>query len=491
MNPYNSYSCRYFNVVFCKSSTRKHKKFDSDGLLKVRASTRLAVLIEAEGDKKEVCRGSGMGISELRELGTGGSITFGGKDIEVMEEISREEYQRRNNKEKGNEETTKPQLSERRMNPIAAARSHRPDVLNKAVFKPFSAPARSGVGGPSPAAGFNSPCLSINPRPMFNPVSQDAFVLPRPPFNQQKSRGGETLIDVVVDPYLAKRLRPHQKTGVIFLYQSVMGFNDECGCNGAILADEMGLGKTLQTITLIWTLLKQGPWHGKPVVKRTLILAPSSLVKNWQAEFKKWLGTERINVFAVDQTNRVSEYTKRPTHPVLIMSYEMFVRNFDDINSINFDLVVCDEGHRLKNDKIKASTLLAQMDTDKRIVLTGTPLQNDLKEFYAIVCVVNPNAFGTPATFARQFEDPIVRSKQPEATEEEVETGEMKMEELMQLTSQFILRRTQEIISKYLPPKTEYVLFCRPSPLQTFLYQGILQGIGPNFAMDTGCVLSK
>lgn len=66
-------------------------------------------------------------------------------------------------------------------------------------------------------------------------------------------------------------------------------------------ADEMGLGKTLQSISLIWTMLKQGPKNGKPIIKRALVLAPSSLVKNWQMEFEKWLGNERIQTYAVDQ----------------------------------------------------------------------------------------------------------------------------------------------------------------------------------------------
>ncbi len=69
----------------------------------------------------------------------------------------------------------------------------------------------------------------------------------------------------------------------------------------AYQADEMGLGKTLQSIAVIWTLLRQGPNGGRPVIKRALVLAPSSLVKNWQSEFEKWLGRERIDVYAVDQ----------------------------------------------------------------------------------------------------------------------------------------------------------------------------------------------
>lgn len=70
---------------------------------------------------------------------------------------------------------------------------------------------------------------------------------------------------------------------------------------GAILADEMGLGKTLQCICVLWTLLRQGPYGGRPVLKRALVVCPGSLVKNWAAEFNKWLGRERISVYTVDQ----------------------------------------------------------------------------------------------------------------------------------------------------------------------------------------------
>ncbi len=141
---------------------------------------------------------------------------------------------------------------------------------------------------------------------------------------------------------------------------------------------------------------------------------------------------------------------------------------------------------------MKASTLLSQMTaTDMRVVLTGTPLQNDLKEFYAIVNVVCPNAIGTPSQFARRFEDPIVRSKQPEASEEEIEEGRLRTEELNALTAPFILRRTQDVISKFLPPKTEMVLFCRPTQTQVALYEAALNGLGNVYSLDASCVLSR
>ena len=106
-------------------------------------------------------------------------------------------------------------------------------------------------------------------------------------------------------------LAPHQIEGVIFLYKCVMGIALENN-HGAILADEMGLGKTLQTIALVWTLLRQGPFGGRSVLKKVLVLAPSSLVKNWQAEFAKWLGPERITTFAVDNGGKLGEYLKHP-----------------------------------------------------------------------------------------------------------------------------------------------------------------------------------
>lgn len=77
------------------------------------------------------------------------------------------------------------------------------------------------------------------------------------------------------------------------------------GSCGAILADEMGLGKTLQCISLIWTLQCQGPYGGKPVIKKTLIVTPGSLVNNWKKEFQKWLGSERIKIFTVDQVRNL------------------------------------------------------------------------------------------------------------------------------------------------------------------------------------------
>jgi len=106
-------------------------------------------------------------------------------------------------------------------------------------------------------------------------------------------------VPVVIDPRLAKVLRPHQIEGVKFLFRATTGLIDP-KANGCIMADGMGLGKTLQTIALLWTLLKQSPEAGKPTIQKAVIACPSTLVHNWANEFIKWLGKDAINPFAID-----------------------------------------------------------------------------------------------------------------------------------------------------------------------------------------------
>ncbi|XP_038116834.1 DNA repair and recombination protein RAD54B-like [Culex quinquefasciatus] len=110
-------------------------------------------------------------------------------------------------------------------------------------------------------------------------------------------------------PYcVAKHLRPHQREGVSFLYECVLGMKrEDLEQFGAILADEMGLGKTLQTLALIYTLKNQGP-YGQPIVKRVLIVTPSSLVDNWEREITKWLKQERIFTFIVGPNSKLKKY---------------------------------------------------------------------------------------------------------------------------------------------------------------------------------------
>ena len=109
----------------------------------------------------------------------------------------------------------------------------------------------------------------------LNPINHDCLTS-----QKAQNKAGLPVVDVVVDPHLGSLLRPHQVEGVKFLYECVTGLRDTGG-TGAILADEMGLGKTVQCITLMWTLMKQGMYGGVPTVRKSLIVCPGALVKNW------------------------------------------------------------------------------------------------------------------------------------------------------------------------------------------------------------------
>ncbi|XP_064910056.1 DNA repair and recombination protein RAD54B isoform X2 [Columba livia] len=442
---------KYFSVVWCKASKKKHKKWEGDAVLITKGKS--VILKDMEG--KDIGRGTGYKSKELDSLDEGQTLMVGGKEIEVMGVISADDFSSGRCFQAGIGTHYTDQTS-----------------LSQTNMKPFCKPFKS-VCQPKTKENMLKDSQSCKPR--HDPNASNSLVMPRPNASHQWAfnKAGLPLVDVVVDPYIANNLRPHQREGIIFLYECVMGMRVS-GRFGAILADEMGLGKTLQCIALVWTLLRQGVYGCKPVLKRVLIVTPGSLVKNWQKEFQKWLGSERIKVFTVDQDHKVEEFIGSPLYSVLIISYEMLLRSLDQIQAIEFNLLICDEGHRLKNSSIKTTTALTSLSCERRIILTGTPIQNDLQEFYALIEFVNPGILGSLSTYRKIYEEPIVRSREPSATEEEKELGEKRAAELTRLTGLFILRRTQEVINKFLPPKKESIIFCRPTALQLELYRKLL-----------------
>lgn len=282
--------------------------------------------------------------------------------------------------------------------------------------------------------------------------------------------------DVTIDPLLNSALRPHQREAVDFLYRCVMGFNPLSGY-GALLADEMGMGKTLMSIALIWTLLKQTPLKGEPpLAKRVLIVCPVTLVNNWKTEIKKWLGPSRLGVMAItdnmsiDLSTVIRDFTYGRVNQVMIIGYERLLRIADQLQSANFDLVICDEGHRMKTAGNKAANAIQTLGVARKIILSGTPIQNDLKEFFVMVDFLNPGLLGSFQQFNKDYIIPIVRSRAPDAFPSELEKGQKQSARLSSITGKFILRRTAEILSRFLPPKTETVLFCLPNAQQTEIY---------------------
>ena len=258
---------------------------------------------------------------------------------------------------------------------------------------------------------------------------------------------------------------------------------------------DMGLGKSLQAITLMWTLLKQGP-NGKPFADTALIICPSSLVQNWDCELKKWLG-ESISIVAISDSKKtaIKKLNRFESgHDVLIISYDQLKIHYKDICKMkSIGLVIADEGHRLKNVNIKTTQAASQIPTKKRVILSGTPIQNDLKEFYSLVSFVNPQLFGSETKFKNVFEEPVLRSREPSASDVEKKEGLARMKNLIQIVSQFILRRTFKTNLKYLPSKTEYTLFFRLTEFQTALYEELLSSYSEQVIKQNalGCARGK
>ncbi|KAA8651567.1 hypothetical protein EYZ11_006541 [Aspergillus tanneri] len=479
---------KYFNVLWRKPTTKKNKTWDGDGILCTRGG--YAYLQDISGrDMGRAIHGS--------YLEPGVMISIGGKEVEVDSEISRKEYL--SGKELlGTKETpTPPSPPKKTFVPVVSSRhdtsksavswkqapskgTHTATIANLASSKPK---LKSSAYKNSLLESTVVPQMSTDqPTPRHDPNQPGALVMKRP----ESVPRGKRIVDVVVDPIICKHLRPHQREGVKFLYECVMGMRSFNG-EGAILADDMGLGKTLQTITLLWTLLKQNPvYEAGPVIKKALIVCPVTLINNWRKEFRKWLGNERIGVFVFDdRRKRLTDFTMGRAYSIMIMGYEKLRTVQEGLaRGAGVDIIIADEGHRLKTLQNKSGQAIQSLNTTKRIILSGTPIQNDLKEFFAAVDLVNPGVLGTFKTFIREFEGPIVRSRQPEATRKDIEKGEVRSDELRELTSKFMLRRTADILAKYLPPKSEYVLFCNPTRTQATIYQNVL--VSPVFQSVLG-----
>ncbi|KAF6241084.1 hypothetical protein HO173_000878 [Letharia columbiana] len=292
-------------------------------------------------------------------------------------------------------------------------------------------------------------------------------------------------VPVVIDPRLAKVLRPHQVEGVKFLYRCVTGLIDT-KANGCIMADEMGLGKTLQCIALMWTLLKQSPEPGKSTIQKCVIACPSSLVRNWANELIKWLGKDAVTPFAVDGKASKDELTtqlrqwsvasgRAVVRPVLIVSYETLRLNVGELSNTPIGLLLCDEGHRLKNGESQTFEALNGLNVSRRVILSGTPIQNDLSEYFSLLNFANPSLLGTRMEFRKQYELPILRGRDAAGTDADQKKGNERLAELLALVNKFIIRRTNDILSKYLPVKYEHVVFCNLAPFQLDLYNHFIQ----------------
>ena len=464
-------SRRCFVALYAKRKAggggkQRSAKTFMDGVVCVDASTNVSTLLDMQG--KRVAKANAGTIIE------GTTTSISNYEVEIMEPVSEADVESGAVFSRGGcvapprvdvDETPRGGT----MHPVLAANVARPMV---------------------PVSASNAvPKVSVPETPLHSDAAEGALVLSTLDTDFHR-RDVKTSCAVVVDPFIAKFLRPHQRDGVKFMYECVMGLRASVHTNkahtGCLLAHEMGLGKTLQVIALIWTLLKQSPFkRGMPTVKRVIVCVPASLVGNWAGEFKKWLGDVRVEPKIVEGGDKLARTSfeefgraAQQRYNVLITSYETLRAQADVLVNANIDLLVCDEAHRLKNatSTTKGAQALGALKCRRRVLLTGTPIQNDLNEFFALLDFACPGLMGDLASFRHIYAAPIERASERSASEDTKRIGNARREEIARLTEPFIhSRKADEINTALLPPKTEYVVFIRLNEEQEKAYTAELR----------------
>ena len=244
-------------------------------------------------------------------------------------------------------------------------------------------------------------------------------------------------------------LRPYQREGFAWLQ-----FLREFGLHG-ILADDMGLGKTLQTIT---HLLAE--FEGGRADRPSLVLAPTSVLRNWAAELKKFAPQLRVLILHGDSRKERFPYIKQ--YHVIITSYPLLIRDAEKLAKHDWHLVVLDEAHTIKNARAKAAQAARTLKARHRLCLTGTPMENHLGELWSLFHFLMPGFLGEQDVFRTVFRTPIEKKKDSSA-----------QARLTARLQPVMLRRTKDAVAKDLPPKTELINAVELSKEQADLYETI------------------
>ncbi len=245
-------------------------------------------------------------------------------------------------------------------------------------------------------------------------------------------------------------LRSYQERGLDFLaYLSEFGF-------GGILADEMGLGKTIQVVSY---LLRRKLVEG---AAPSLVIAPTSVTHTWENEIARFapeLRTLRLH----SGSERAARYDEVASADVVITSYALARLDAAALSQFHFRTLILDEAQNAKNPSSQIARVVRGLHADHRLALTGTPVENSLRDLWAIFAFVEPGLLGSETSFRRRFEIPISEND-PKATA----TLRSRLEP-------FLLRRTKEDVAPELPERTEVALACDLSPLQRRLYRGVAE----------------
>jgi len=271
--------------------------------------------------------------------------------------------------------------------------------------------------------------------------------------------GHQETTRLTTQPYNIKgTMRPYQLEGLNFL----IGLYEH-GLNG-ILADEMGLGKTLQTISLLAFLRGYRHINGPH-----LIIVPKSTIGNWALEFEKWCPSFNILRFHGNQDDRANLREQRllsKDFDVCLTTYEVAIKEKNSLRRFTWRYVIIDEAHRIKNENSILSQVVRTFESQNRLLLTGTPLQNNLHELWALLNFLLPDIFASAEDFDSWFSS--VESDNESAKKEVIQ-------QLHAVLRPFLIRRLKSEVEHDLPPKKETVLFTKLSSLQLDIYRNLLK----------------
>ncbi|NWY00353.1 ERCC6 protein, partial [Nothoprocta ornata] len=281
-----------------------------------------------------------------------------------------------------------------------------------------------------------------------------------------------------VPGFLFKKLFKYQQTGVRWLWEL------HCQQAGGILGDEMGLGKTIQIIAFLaglsYSKIRTRGSNYRQGLGPTVIVCPATVMHQWVKEFHTWWPPFRVAVL-----HETGSYTNKKVklireiascHGILITSYSYIRLMQDNIHSYDWHYVILDEGHKIRNPNAAVTLACKQFRTPHRIILSGSPMQNNLKELWSLFDFVFPGKLGTLPVFMEQFSVPITMGGYSNASPVQVKTAYKCACVLRDTINPYLLRRMKADVkmSLSLPDKNEQVLFCRLTDEQRRVYQNFI-----------------
>ncbi|XP_077229028.1 protein CHROMATIN REMODELING 20-like isoform X2 [Tasmannia lanceolata] len=299
---------------------------------------------------------------------------------------------------------------------------------------------------------------------------------------------------VRIPPSISAKLKPHQIAGIRFMWeniiQSVRKVKSGDRGLGCILAHTMGLGKTFQVIAFLYAAMRIVDLG----LRTALIVTPVNVLHNWRQEFMKWrpLELRPLRVFMLEDVSRdrraelLAKWRRKGG--VLLIGYAAFRnlslgKNVKDKNMAveishalqnGPDVLVCDEAHMIKNTRADTTQALKQIKCQRRIALTGSPLQNNLMEYYCMVDFVREGFLGSSHEFRNRFQNPIENGQHANATSVDVKIMNQRSHILYEQLKGFVQRMDMNVVKKDLPPKIVFVITVKLSPLQRKLYKKFL-----------------